>query len=252
MTNSGYDKEFYISRYDRTKKSAETLIPIILDLFKPHSVIDFGCADGIWLSVFKKLGVMDIYGIDGDFVDQESIFIPKDKFLCHDLSTPLNLKRRFDLAISLEVAEHLPTESSEMFIKSIISSSDIIIFSAAIPFQGGVNHINEQWQDYWANLFINNNYDPIDVIRSRIWNNINIASYYRQNLMCYVSRNLLFENSQLIDEIELTPRNPLNLVHPDIYLQKIQQIDTLKKQNNKNIFFKLIRKCILLIKKRLQ
>ena len=62
-----------------------------------------------------------------------------------DLAQPLQIDRRFDLALSLEVAEHLPPECGSEFVQTLTDLSSVILFSAAIPFQGGTDHLNEQW-----------------------------------------------------------------------------------------------------------
>jgi hypothetical protein len=61
--------------------------------------------------------------------------------------------RTFDLAICLEVAEHLPPEAAEGFIDSLTRLAPVVLFSAAITFQVGNQHLNGQWPDYWATLF---------------------------------------------------------------------------------------------------
>jgi hypothetical protein len=231
MNEIVYNDEFYKERYKRTIKSARALLPIIIDLIKPSSVIDFGCADGIWLSVFNELGISDFIGVDGDFVDRNHLYIPINKFITHDLSTSFVIDKKFDLAISLEVAEHLPEEKSELFIQSIISTSNVVLFSAAIPYQGGVNHYNEQWQDYWARLFQGFGYKTLDIIRNQIWDNDEIAPYYRQNILLFVNE----ENPHFFDESCLN-EYPINIIHPEIYLQKIRQIKNL--QNKKSSIIK--------------
>lgn len=143
-----YNEGFFQYLQEGSKRSAEQIVPILLELIQPQSVIDVGCGTGTWLSVFCEHGIEDIWGVDGDYVQEEALEIPKDRFLSHDLTKPLALDRKFDLAISLEVAEHLPCDSAEAFVDSLTQLAPVILFSAAIPFQGGVGHVNEQWQEY--------------------------------------------------------------------------------------------------------
>lgn len=129
-----YNKIFYEDRAKGARSSAEEIIPIILNLVEPKSVIDVGCGTGTWLSVIKDHGINDILGIDGSYLDIHHLEIPKDNFLSLDLNDPIKIDRKFDLVISVEVAEHLPIENANIFIDSLIQLGQIILFSAAIPF----------------------------------------------------------------------------------------------------------------------
>src|ERR1700736_76826 len=102
-----YDRKFFSGNTVSSAKSAEIIVPLIIDLLDPKSVIDIGCGTGTWLSVFQARGVGDITGVDGEWVRQEMLLIPKPSFLARDLTLDLHIERKFDLALSLEVAEHL-------------------------------------------------------------------------------------------------------------------------------------------------
>jgi hypothetical protein len=91
-------------------------------------------------------------------VNKNRLKIPKECFAEVELDKGISVDRKYDLAISVEVAEHLPPNAADIFIESIVKASDIVLFSAAIPFQGGTNHINEQWPEYWNKLFNKNGY----------------------------------------------------------------------------------------------
>src|SRR5918999_372999 len=175
-----YTKEFYNAQKEGSRRSAEIIIPLVLALVKPQSVIDVGCGVGTWLSVFKKLGVEDVFGIDGEHVDRSMLEIPGEQFLALDLSRPIQIDRQFDLVVSLEVAEHLPKQCAKTFVESLTKLGSVSLFSAAIPFQGGTCHVNEQWPDYWANYFRENDYEVIDCIRKRVWQNDKIEWWYSQ------------------------------------------------------------------------
>ena len=132
-----YSGSFYEENLKASSPSAEAIVPIVLEFIKPESVIDIDCGTGIWLSVFKKYGVMDIFGIDGDWVDNKDKRIQEEQFLAHDLTKPLRMDRRYDLVVSLEVAEHLSPKYAKEFVDSLIRLGPIILFSAAIPLQTG-------------------------------------------------------------------------------------------------------------------
>lgn len=161
------------------------VVPEILNLINPKSVVDVGCGTGTWLKVFQDLGIKDILGIDGDYVDLSLLKIEKIFLSTFDLEKKMSLNRKFDLALSLEVAEHLSFESSDIFVKTLCDLSDTIIFSAAIPNQGGQNHINEQEPKYWIEKFEKEGFMLFDVLRPIFWDNPNVDSWYRQNMFLF-------------------------------------------------------------------
>jgi len=220
-----YTQKFFADRHERTVHSASTILSIALETLPDvRSAVDVGCGVGTWLSVLKDRGVEDIRGIDGEWVDPKMLVIPPESFLTADLTKPLQISRRFDLAISLEVAEHLPPECAEDFVSTLVRMSDFVLFSAAIPHQGGRNHLNEQWQEYWAELFAQHGYQAIDCIRGPVWNDPNIDMWYKQNTLLYVNRPRVPELRQCGDAASLKPM--LSVVHPDLYLVKLRRINS--------------------------
>ena len=213
-----YDDTFFKTVHDGARRSAHQLLPVVFDLVKPGSVVDVGCGDGTWLSVVRALGVADIWGVDGDYVDRKSLKMPEDRFQSLDLAIPFSLPRRFDLAVSLEVAEHLPEASAAGFVESLVGLADVVLFSAAIPLQGGVHHVNEQWQDYWAKHFAQHGYDPVDCVRAALWENNEVDWWYAQNTLLYVNRTVLASRPELRSACGRIPAGPLSIVHPKKYL----------------------------------
>ncbi|MCY4262184.1 MAG: hypothetical protein OXC97_02545 [Candidatus Dadabacteria bacterium] len=186
MKKPKYTEKFYLKRMDeKLIYSAGCTLSVVLPKLPPvRSVIDVGCGLGTWLASLIELEnrQIDILGIDGPWIDPDLLVIPEDSFLAADLSLEIpRIERRYDLAISLEVAEHLLPEKSKEFISFLVGLSDFVLFSAAIPFQGGTNHFNEQWQSYWADLFEQEGYVPVDFIRPALWKDEKISFHYRQN-----------------------------------------------------------------------
>jgi SAM-dependent methyltransferase len=221
MSGEHYTKRFYEEIRNGSIRSAEVMVPLVLHLLPVHSVVDVGCGDGSWLSVFRKLGVDEILGIDGEYVDRSVLQIPGDRFQVADLTRPFSLARVFDLAISLEVAEHLPAGCASAFVESLCRLAPVVLFSAAIPFQGGNHHINEQWPDKWAELFRNHGYLPVDFIRKRVWQNEAVEWWYAQNALLFAHENLLESNRALKAEFEQTSASQLCLIHPRNYLELV-------------------------------
>jgi len=198
---------------------------VILDLILPRipavkAAVDIGCGVGAWLSVLQEKGTPDIVGYDGPWVEESMLKIPVSSFVRTDLSQSLKLGRTYDLAISLEVAEHLPESRAPGFVEDLSRASPFILFSAAIPFQGGYHHVNEQWQSYWVDLFHQQGYHMLDWVRPRIWNEENIPVWYRENIFLFVSQDRvpdLRPSPDGVADVSL----PVNIVHPEMYLPKV-------------------------------
>ena len=212
-----YTKKFYDRQVRMSVQSAQGVIPHLLSVYKPSSVVDVGCGLGSWLSVFKEHGVSDIMGLDGAYVRKDQMLISAaTEFAATDLSRPVILPRRYDLAVSMEVAEHLPSHRAESFIQDLVKLSDVVLFSAAIPFQGGTGHVNENWLEYWARLFMQNGYRVSDFLRPLIWNDSNIGSWYRQNLLVFYNE----KNQDLHGLFSMKSDSgfPLSLIHPEFFM----------------------------------
>lgn len=216
MTEGGYSDAFYDKMSSDAVRSASAIVPILRDLLSPQSVIDVGCGQGAWLSVIKAAGIEDVYGVDGTWVDREQLLIGKTEFEAVDLEKPWQPKKRYDLALCLEVAEHLPDRSSAALVHSLCRSSEVVLFSAAIPGQQGTNHINEQWPEYWKAIFEKEGYTCCDIIRSKVWRNPAVAWYYQQNLFLFVSTQKLPMLPRVAEALHQLDKSELMLVHRKI------------------------------------
>ena len=182
-----YDRQFYEQRITGSLKSAMEIIPLVLKLFPVKSIVDIGCGLGTWLRAFQEYGVSDILGIDGPPIEEPML----------EIRTSLNLSRSYDLAISLEVAEHLGEEYATQFINTLTGASEIVLFSAAIPGQSGRGHINLQWQDYWREIFNSFGYTALDAIRPQIWGHPDVDYWYQQNTIIYCSHSMIESTSRI-------------------------------------------------------
>lgn len=212
-----YDKAFYEDQKDGSYISAKEILPIIFNLVHFQSVVDIGCGVGTWLKACEELGVNDILGLDGPYVSEQMLRIPASKFQKSDLTKPITIARKFDLVISLEVAEHLPEINAETFVESLTKLGSIVLFSAAIPSQGGHNHVNEQWQSYWADKFLKKDYVAIDCVRPLVWKKDTVEWWYAQNILLFVSKAELIKYTELEELYQKTNINQLDLVHPENY-----------------------------------
>lgn len=200
--------------------AAFEILPVVFDVIAPQSLLDVGCGTGTWLRVAEKLGVKELTGIEGQHLDQKKFQCPSAQLIIKNLIEPFDLKRRFDLILCLEVAEHLPLESSEDFIASLVRHSDNILFSAAIPCQGGQNHLNEQWPHWWQKLFERHGFKAYDIFRTLFWNNEKVFYWYKQNMILYSKRNY--------KDLKPTEGPVLSLVHPELFIRKATQLRNLQ------------------------
>jgi SAM-dependent methyltransferase len=212
-----YDSSYYDAFRAGSRRSAQVIVPLIVDWVAPASVIDLGCGMGEWLSVFEKAGVREVRGVDGHHIPHQQIAIPADRFTTHDLTTPYSAGRRYDLAICLEVAEHLPPESGACLVRSLVDLAPVVLFSAAIPNQPGEHHVNCQWPAYWADLFAEHGHLVIDTLRFELWNDSRIDWWYRQNIMIYACGEQLGRWPRLAAMHDHRLSKPLSLVHPEMF-----------------------------------
>jgi SAM-dependent methyltransferase len=220
-----YTYDFYKSEIEFSRSAAQIIVPLVMDIVHPESVVDVGCGLGVWLSIFKQNGVRDILGIDGGKISKEDLKIPPESFVHSDLEHPLKIDRVFDLVVSLEVAEHISPENASVFVDSLTSLGSIILFAAAIPFQGGVHHVNEQWPEYWIELFNKKGFLAIDCLRRKVWNTPGIAYWYKQNIFLFINPSVLPQYEQLQIEIDNSNKWPFSIVHPDLFVKKATYID---------------------------
>ena len=206
-----YDEDFYDLQRVRSRTSAQVMVPIFQELLEPESVLDVGCGIGAWSATWIAAGVSDLTGVDGDYVDRSALVIPPAQFRSWDLTRPLDLGRRFDLVQCLEVAEHLPANSAKTLVESLVRHSDLVVFSAAVPRQGGTHHVNEQWPSYWVSLFASVGFQVFDPFRARVWDDNRVEYWYRQNCILFAAKD--HPITQRLDP----PSGPIDVVHPYLF-----------------------------------
>lgn len=204
----------------KNKQSAVRILKALFEYVQPQSALDVGCGLGTWLRVASELGVQDIQGLEGSWLDTRLLQIDPARVKILDLERSFDLDRRYDLAICLEVAEHLSPVAADPLVAGLTAHADIVLFSAAIPFQGGHHHVNEQFPDYWSERFARHGFSAIDCLRPRIWDDEEILWWFRQNVLVFAHERAIRASERLQQELAVTRR--LRVVHPDGYCGRMQ------------------------------
>jgi 2-polyprenyl-3-methyl-5-hydroxy-6-metoxy-1,4-benzoquinol methylase len=232
MSEGPYTREFFETVLEESYQSAQRIVPLILALVPAHSVLDVGCGTGQFLRAFAEAGVDDFIGIDGTYVPLDKLVINPKYFNAHDLAAGFNLRRRFDLVVTLEVAEHLPLSAAESFVDALVRHADVVLFSAAIPFQGGTGHLNEQWPSNWAERFARRGYRAYDAIRPAIWGDKQVAWWYCQNTIVFANE---VARARYPGFAAMKPTEGVTLdhVHPANYARSINAMLNAVEENNR-------------------
>lgn len=192
-----------------TRSSAEVLLQPFMQT--GYAVVDFGCGRGDWLKAALSMGASAVQGVEAKFECVEPIDVPV--FYGDLASGEINLERKFDIGVCVEVAEHLPPHSARGLVRNITRHCDMVIFTAAAPGQGGVFHLNERPPKYWSDMFIDEGFTCYD-IREEFWDNAKIEAWYRQSLLIFERKG-----KHLVPEAfrNKATKDPKHLIHPDIF-----------------------------------
>lgn len=212
MGTYNYANEFFDYIEIGSRRSAQIMIRLLLEQLSPlplRSVLDVGCGRGVWLEEWRHQGVTDLLGVDGNYVEPSSLAIPSAYFQPANLAEPLALGRRFDLVQSLEVAEHIPAQFADTFVKNLIAHSDLVLFSAAPPGQGGEFHVNEQDYSYWRDQFAQQGYMLLDFIRPQLASQSAVEPWYRYNTLLFVRSEVVASLPSSLQATLVNPNRPV-------------------------------------------
>src|SRR5687767_3993056 len=187
MSRHVYSSDFFDYIDVGSRASARKIANLLLQEMTIGSLLDVGSGHGAWAAEWLLAGVPDVIAVDGDYVKADQLAIDKANFIAHDLTQPLELGRAFDLVQSLEVAEHIAADYADVFIDNLVAHSDVVLFSAAVPNQGGEHHVNEQPPQYWRERFTARGYAPFDWLRPRIADWREVKAWYRYNSLIYAN-----------------------------------------------------------------
>lgn len=187
-----YDEEYYANVGEWARRSAPHIAATIMSDLVPESALDVGCGTGDLLEALRERGCR-VQGLEHSDAAIEAVRrrgIPVWK--C-DLEQALpESSERFDVVVSLEVAEHLPESRAIPFVTLLTRSAPWVVLTAAAPGQGGTDHVNEQPPSYWHAKFSTNGYEYEERMTNRwrtTWEALGgVAPWYSQNLMIFRQR----------------------------------------------------------------
>ena len=228
MSGQPYDDAFFDEKEGDVLRSARVIVPLVLELVPARSVVDVGCGRGAWLSVFREHGVEQIAGLDGDHVNRERLLIDPALFDAVDLSQAFDAGGPYDLAVCLEVVEHLPAAAGPAIVAELTRAAPVVLFSAALPGQGGTDHVNERWPRYWEQLFDRHDYVRVDCIRRSICYDTRVKWWYRQNVTIYASHDAVARHAPLRAALSADPAAPLEWVHVKVFERQLMASSTVR------------------------
>lgn len=222
-----------------------------MGLVGPQSVVDVGCGTGAWLRVFRENNVARVSGIDGDYVDSSTLLIDPADFIAADLSRPFEIKGHYDLAVCLEVGEHLPGSNAPCLVEALTAAAPVVLFSTAPPGQGGEGHINEQWPSYWRGFFDQHGYSMLDPIRPRIREDDTIVFWYRQNIVMFAGEEGLRLHPRLRQFRRSANELGIEWIHVDSFATALDQLHGEFNPGARRLLIELLRALKRSIRRRL-
>jgi SAM-dependent methyltransferase len=215
MYSDHYTQTYYSSISGPSRRAAEVILPRLDRALRPRSIVDVGCGTGAWLEVWVRvLGKTDYVGIDGDYVDERQLLILRRRFQPRDISQRFELPRTFDLAMALEVAEHLDPDRSEQFVDNLVRLSDRVLFSAAPPGQGGRNHTNERPYTYWKERFERHGYQTFDYVRPHAIQFSDLEPWFKYNPLLFVRESACSPLPESVLRTRVPPGAPVSDLAP--------------------------------------
>lgn len=146
-----YDQEFF-RQWGRDNRdyvlSARLIADVLFEEFRPRRLVDLGCGCGVYGHRFGERGV-EVVCLDG--VRPPARWAFPVEVIVRDLTEPLaHTWGRFDLALCLDVGEHIPVRLCDVFLGNITRFADTLLLACAPPGQGGHHHVNERPKRWWV------------------------------------------------------------------------------------------------------
>lgn len=190
-----YKESFFCRRY-KLHWRAEHVCKAIMYTISPISVIDVGCATGDLVLGFGEYNIFS-KGLEGAKTVSKYLVIPESDVAFRDLRVPmysapfLPIPLKYDLAMCLEVVEHIEIEFADILVENLCVMGDKILLSAAPPGQGGHHHVNCQHPEYWDKKFLRGNYKRNQEVAEKVkyyllpWKHKPGIKAFYQNMLYY-------------------------------------------------------------------
>ena len=189
-----YDADYYASAVEGgASRSAKVMANSIRRDFAPRTIVDVGCGTGALLLAMRESGVR-VLGFERstaalDLCRRRGLEVRK-----LDLEKDvIEVNEKFDVAVSVEVAEHLPAAVADRYIDALTQLSDVVVFTAAPPGQGGTDHVNEQPAGYWIEKFVTRSFVCLEDVTAdwqHEWEVGGASAWYFRNLMVFRRRTV--------------------------------------------------------------
>jgi hypothetical protein len=171
--------------------------------FQFNSVVDVGAGVGAWSRAALEMDKA-VTSIDGEWVAGIPGKFERLNYIFQDLNNQVASASPHDVAVCVEVAEHLLPERSPGFVADLCKLAPVVIFGAALPRQGGAGHINCRPHSFWIKTFAEKNYTAIDLFRPKFWYDGRVGPWYAQNTYLFVAPEKLaqfdgFSKPSLVD-----------------------------------------------------
>ena len=209
MSAGAFDPELHARFRAGAQASAAVVVPAAMELVRPQMVIDVGCGEGWFARKFAELGC-SVDAVDAFVVEGRRDGVSWRRADLCDSGLDLG-SDRYDLAVCLEVAEHLSFDCADTLVDLLRTLAPVTLFSAAIPGQRGHGHVNEQWPEFWAERFRPHGFVASEHLRWKLWDDEAVEPWYRQNLLVFADREWFAAR-----KIEPTNR-PRCVVHPTLF-----------------------------------
>lgn len=182
-----YDRAYYERSADAKRVTMRHIADSIVRDASPGTLVDVGCGGGFLLSALDARGVA-CFGLE---YSQAGIDLCRSAGLDvrpFDLEHDTFAGYSFDVAVSMEVAEHLPASVADRFVDLLASLAPVVVFTAARPGQVGTDHVNEQPPEYWIERFAARGFAPHETLADtwqHEWERLGVIECYRRNLMVF-------------------------------------------------------------------
>lgn len=191
-----YDAKFYDLNITEGTKMAIWFVPLLREIFQFKSLLDVGCGTGHYLRFCVDHGLSDVLGIEGSPHAFERLLVDKSQVVRHDLREPFRAGRKWDVALSIEVAEHIDKASAGTYVRTLATSSDTVVLTAARPGQGGRAHVNLQPPEWWQERFRQEHFEYDERLTERLKAGIRraresgafVTSWFEPNVMVFRNR----------------------------------------------------------------